>query len=318
MAQATSAASAIAALAAALAIATCGSPLAQPAAGDCGTRVFELKGYNANITTFPATSGIKAGELVEFFPAAGKDWAAYIGEVKRKRALPEWYWIGANCEKGNDCDGLVRAGVELTSTGTAEWNKTERRIARLDHPAVVRRAEAEMRRALIAAGKAKSDLAFRIDNMHDLNDRHFYDLDHTRAVADLRAMTQAWGRVVEAMRNAGAIARDQAVGLTAHNNFRLWREMMAEDGPAPIVLRIENPTQWPKDLAVGLELMRARGLPLIAVEFREGHKYRPDPARMAAIQRDVSLLALMENEDNYQDGEMRWGAGPKTIRLACR
>lgn len=313
---------AVFALAASFAVAqTGGGASAQPReAGEprtCASKAFDLKRYNANITTFPTPGSVKPGDVVEFYPRRGNDWSRYIGQIQKKRALAEWYWVGANCEKGEDCDGLRRAGVELMSTGTEEWNKSEQRIIDLTAPAVVKRAEREMRRALTAAGKAGADLVLRIDNMHDLNDRKFYDADHARRPEDLLAMIAAWNRIVEELRRSKTLAPTSAVGMTAHNNFGLWHKVIARGAEPPALLRIENPTQWRQDLDQGFALMREQDIPLIAIEFEQGHKYRPDHNLMRGIGAQASLLVLMENEDNYEGGRPTVGEGPKTIRLAA-
>ncbi len=133
------------------AIAACA---AQPARAD-----FTIAAYNANITTHPKPERVNRGQLVEFNPDSLAEHAGYLRQIAKRGGLPEWYWVGVNCNKGPDCNGLRSARVGLGSTGTAEWNKTEQRIEDLRHPAAVARAEKEMERALRAAAKAGSDLA---------------------------------------------------------------------------------------------------------------------------------------------------------------
>lgn len=273
----------------------------------------EITHYNADIETYPKLATVKPGQLVEFNAEAVDDHVAYLREIMAKGALPEWYWVGANCNKGPDCEPLERAKVPLGSTGTAEWNKTEFRIYDLKHPAVVARAEQEMRRALRAAAKAGSHLVFRIDNMHDLDDSRFYDTEHRRSFAELRAMTDAWTRIENEMRRKGELKPKQITGLTAHNSFAFWKDHIASGRRPPVVLRIENPTQFEPALAEGIAIMQSRKIPLIAVEFEQGHLYQPTAADLKRVAERVSLLMILANEDNYIGGRPRLGPGPRHV-----
>lgn len=304
----------------AMAVPFAGPTVAQPAAApasECAAqparRTFHLRGYNANITTHPRPERVRAGDLVEFNPKSLPDAAAYLRLLGRRGGLPEWYWVGVNCDKGPDCTSLRTAGAGLGSTGTAEWNKTEQRIEDLRHAAAIQRAEKEMERALRAAGKAGGDLAFRIDNMHQLDDARFYDRRHVRSFEEVRVLTDAWDRVVAKLRATGALSRAAVVGLTAHNNFAFWERHLAGGGTPPLVLRMENPTQFPEELATGLRVMAKHAIPMIAIEFRNGHKYKPTPDQLREVASKVSLLVLMENEDDYEDGTATSGPGPLEI-----
>lgn len=297
--------------------------LAQPtgtepaSAVECGAessrRRFTIDAYNANITTHPRADRVKRGQLVEFNPESLTDHADYLRQLAKRGALPEWYWVGVNCNKGPDCNGLKSARVGLGSTGTAEWNKTEQRIENLRHPAAIARTEREMERALRAAAKAGSDLAFRVDNMHQLDDDRFYDRRHVRDDDEVRALTDAWDRVVQRLRAAKVLPPTALVGLTAHNNFAFWERHLAEGGMPPLLLRIENPTQFTTEFATGLRVMAKYQIPMLAVEFKAGHNYKPTDAQIRDVAAKVSLLALMENEDNYEDGTQMPGPGPKVI-----
>lgn len=273
----------------------------------------DISHYNADIENFPKLSTVKPGQLVEFNADAVPDHAKYLRDIMAKGAIPEWYWVGANCNKGPDCEGLETAKVKLGSTGTAEWNKTEFRIFELNHEAVVDRARREMRRALQAAATAQSHLAFRIDNMHDLDDDRFYDTRHKRSFADLRAMTDAWASIEDEMRASGELKPTQITGLTAHNNFVFWKTLIAKGGRPPLVLRIENPTQFEPMLAEGISLMRAQKIPLIAVEFEQGHLYKPTPEGLKRVASRVSLMMVLANEDTYVGGRSELGPGPRRI-----
>ncbi|MFM9941199.1 MAG: hypothetical protein ACKVP7_17085 [Hyphomicrobiaceae bacterium] len=273
----------------------------------------ELTGYNANIETSPKPSTVKPGQLVEFNAEAIADHAVYLKAIAAKGGIPEWYWVGANCNKGPDCDRLSKAKVPLGSTGTAEWNKTESRIDDLAHAATVERAEEEMLRALKAAAAAQSHLVFRIDNMHDLDDDRFYDRRHSRGYTELRTMTDAWARIENKLRASGELQPSQITGLSAHNNFAFWKRVLAEKGKPPIVLRIENPTQFEPALVDGLDIMASHQIPLIAIEFESGHLYKPTPQALQKVMSRVSLLILMANEDNYIGGQQRFGPGPRTL-----
>jgi hypothetical protein len=286
-----------------------GHSQAQPApAAAC-----DLAGYNANITTAPSLARVKPRQLVEFNPNSRDQPSDYLRRVAARGALPEWYWVGVNCDKGPDCDRLRAAGVGLVSTGTAEWNKTEARIADLRHPAAIARMRREFRRALTAAGEARTNLAFRIDNMHNLDTPRFYDHIHIRTYEEVRVLTDTWAKVVAEVRAEGRLPPSSVVGLTAHNNFKFWRRHLDSGGTPPLLLRLENPTQFEAELAVGLDIMKRYRIPLVAVEFRRGHGYTPSAEKLKAIAGAVSYLIVMENEDNYEDGQLTAGPGPKRM-----
>ena len=67
-----------------------------------------VTGYNAaiDIDKHPPLSSVRAGQIVEFNPAALADPAQYMREVAAHGAFPAWYWVGANCIQGPDCDRL--------------------------------------------------------------------------------------------------------------------------------------------------------------------------------------------------------------------
>lgn len=272
-----------------------------------------LTGYNANIETYPALASIKLGELVEFNPKALADVGGYLRNVTGRGAIPEWYWAGGNCNKGADCDSLALAGVPLGSTGTAEWNTGERRIDDLARPAVIARAEKEMERALGEAAKAGTDLVFRIDNLHDLDDSRFYDRRHVRDYAELVTMTNAWSRVENRLRQQGLLRPGQMTGLTAHNNFAFWQRRLAEGAAPPIVLRFENPTQFVAEFDIGVRLSNGYNIPLIAVEFEQGHLYRPTTQALREVAAKAGVLVVMANEDNYVGGKQTLGPGGRAI-----
>lgn len=290
-------------------------PLSAAVAQNCKapTITVQLEHYNANIETYPKLATVKPGQLVEFNAEAVSDHIQYLRGIAAKGGIPEWYWVGANCNKGPDCAVLEQAKVKLGSTGTAEWNKTEYRIYDLAHPSAIARAEQEMRRALTAAAAAKSHLVFRIDNMHDLDDPRFYDTEHKQSFAELRAMTETWARIENEMRAAGSLQPTQITGLTAHNNFAFWKDLLASGGKPPIVLRIENPTQFETSLVDGLDIMSRYKIPLIAVEFEEGHLYKPTPEGLKSVSDRVSIMMILANEDNYIGGRKLLGPGPRQI-----
>ena len=149
--------------------------------------------------------------------------------------------------------------------------------------------------------------------MHQLDDDRFYDRRHVRADEEVRALADAWDRVVRRLRANRTLSPTALVGLTAHNNFAFWERHLADGGTPPLLLRIENPTQFTTEFATGLRVMTKYGIPLLAVEFRNGHKYKPTDAQIRDVASKVSLLALMDNEDNYEDGTQMPGPGPKDI-----
>jgi hypothetical protein len=66
---------------------------------------------------------------------------AYIGELQSLGVRVSIYLVGGHCEIGADCDQLGK-GVRLGSTGSWNWDKTERRILDITHRTVLVRLAA--------------------------------------------------------------------------------------------------------------------------------------------------------------------------------
>ncbi|MBS0241859.1 MAG: hypothetical protein JSS20_06755 [Proteobacteria bacterium] len=277
-------------------------------------RAVAITGYNAaiDIDRFPALSSVRKGQVVEFNPAPLADPAGYMRDVALLGAVPEWYWVGLNCLAGTDCDALGAAGVKLGSTGTPEWNKTEKRIYDITHPASLARARVEMHRALEAAAEAGSNLLFRIDNLHNL-DNPTFDMRDVRSDAEVSTLLNVWFEEVAKLRAAGRLKPSQIVGLTAHNNLAFWSRWIASGRTPPLVMQLENPTQVLDELQIGVNLMRDRSIPLIAIEFERGLDYVPTPDQIDAVAQKVSLTIVIADETHYEGARTIDGPGPREL-----
>lgn len=107
-------------------------------------------------------SNFAAGQVVEIDPKTmpEEEARAYIAAIKSLGGRVSIYLIGGHCELGPDCDGL-RERVTLGSTGSWNWNMTERRILDITHPLVLARLAAG-----IENGWRLGANYIRIDNLH--------------------------------------------------------------------------------------------------------------------------------------------------------
>src|SRR5262249_44292621 len=85
-------------------------------------------------------SSFKGGQIVEIDPRTMTpgEARAYVKSLKAFGARVSIYLNGGHCDIDADCDRLPKS-VELGSTGSWHWDRSERRILNVTHPSVLSR-----------------------------------------------------------------------------------------------------------------------------------------------------------------------------------
>ena len=101
---------------------------------------FAFTGLNPAIEAKLALSAFKAGQVVEIDPVtmSAQEARTYIAALQGMGARVSIYLVGGHCDKGRDCDELAK-DVKLGSTGSWNWDKSERRILDVTHEKVKQR-----------------------------------------------------------------------------------------------------------------------------------------------------------------------------------
>jgi hypothetical protein len=284
-----------------------------------------------------ALSNFEAGQIVEIdphtmsLPRATK----YISGLHALGARVSIYLIGGHCEIGPDCDALPDT-VQLGSTGSWNWDKTERRILNITHPAVLARLAKG-----IENGWNLGANYIRIDNLH-----HPAGSAHPRTPAEMKTIIDLGQTIEDRLRAAGAIEPTRVTGLVAHNNLVAW-ERLVEQGELrrpPALLTSERtgqlaalaafegddrmkrgrlaPPEIP-DLQAGRRLAEHFQIPYSIVEFRRSHDlahseqtYPLPQLYVDTLQRlsGVTEVIVIPDESQYVGrAEVFWGNGPRTL-----
>lgn len=299
---------------------------------------FVYAGLNPAIEGELPLSTFKAGQVVEIDPLTMKEAAAraYIAALQDKGARVSIYLVGGHCDKGRDCDGLAAKGVRLGTTGSWNWDKSERRILDITHKAVKER----LARGIVNGFMLGANY-IRIDNLHGPSGS-----TAPRTVANMREIIDLAQEIEDQMRADGSIRADTVTGIVAHNNLVVWEELIKTGAirRPPAFLTSERTAQlaagdhWQGDarmkagqlaptevqeIEAGRRLAGKLGLPYTIVEFRKSHDLArpgkfyqlPQAYVTAAAELDgVSEVIVMSSEDQYVGrGEVLEGRGPRAL-----
>ncbi|HRD76528.1 MAG TPA: hypothetical protein PK264_11400, partial [Hyphomicrobiaceae bacterium] len=164
-----------------------------------------------------ALSNFKEGMIVEIDPrtmpkAAGPQ---YVRELQALGARVSIYLVGGHCDLGRDCASLGPDAV-LETTGSYNWDKSERRVINILSAASRRRLEAG-----IENGWRIGANYIRIDNLHwPAGSGHPRDATVMKTIVD-------WAHDIEdRLRRDGVIPADRPTGVVAHNNLIVWKELI--------------------------------------------------------------------------------------------
>jgi hypothetical protein len=282
-------------------------------------------------------SSFAPGQIVEIDPRKTPDEEvkAYITGLQGIGARVSIYLVGGHCDIGDDCDSLPST-VQLGPTGSWNWDKTERRILSITHPAVLDRLAKE-----IENGWRLGANYIRIDNLH-----HPTGSTHPRTPAQMKTIIDLGHDIEDRLRADGTIAPDRVTGMVAHNNLVAWMQLI-EQGRLrrpPVFLTSErtaqlaafpgyegdarmkkgelNPRDVP-DIQAGRHLAEHFQVPYSIVEFRRSHDlanaeqtYELPQSYIDTVRRlsGVSEVIVIPNESRYVGREEVFaGRGPRTL-----
>jgi hypothetical protein len=306
--------------------------------GQSNGQSFAFTGLNPAIEGKLPLSNFEAGQVVEIDPVTmtADDARVYIKALQDKGARVSIYLVGGHCDKGRDCDALAKKQVKLGSTGSWNWDKTERRILDVTHLAVKERlAKGIVNGFMLGANY------IRIDNLH-------YPAGSTnpRGADEMSQLIDLAQEIEDQMRSDGTIPADRVTGVVAHNNLVVWAGLVdaAKIRRPPALLTSERTAQlasgagWsgeakmksgtlePTEIAeieAGRKLARKLNVPYTIAEFRRNHdlarrgKFYPLPqafAEAAAALDGVTEVIVIPSEDHYIGrGEVFPGNGPKVL-----
>jgi hypothetical protein len=172
---------------------------------------------------YPAIEGrlpltnFAAGMIVEIDPRTMPEDAArdHIAELQALGARVSIYLVGGHCDLGQDCDSLTPE-VRLGTTGSWNWDRSERRILDITHEKVLQRLARG-----IANGWRLGANYIRIDNLH-----FPAGSSEPRTPKQMRRIIDVAHDIEDLMRKDGDIPPERHTGLVAHNNLLVWLELL--------------------------------------------------------------------------------------------
>src|SRR5216684_7324206 len=282
-------------------------------------------------------SNFQPGQIVEIDPRTMSEAEAreYVSKLKALGARVSIYLVGGHCDLGADCDGLPKS-VRLGSTGSWNWDESERRILDITHPAVLARLAKG-----IEDGWRLGANYIRIDNLH-----HPAGSTHPRTPAQMKTIIDLGHDIEDRLRADGTIEPERVTGLVAHNNLVAWQRLIEQgsmrrppafftsertgqltalpgfEGDARLKGALLSPRDIP-DLQAGRRLAEHFQIPYTVVEFRRSHDlghpgktYQLPQSYVDAIQHlsEVTEVIVIPDESQYVGrSEVFWGTGPKTL-----
>src|SRR5712692_5808885 len=230
-------------------------------------------------------SNFGTGQIVEIDPRSMtiREARAYIESLRALGARVSIYLVGGHCDIGADCDGLP-SSVQLGSTGSWNWDKTERRIINVTHPAVLDRLAKG-----IENGWHLGANYVRIDNLH-----HPAGSTHPRTPSEMQTIINLGHDIEDRLRANGTIEPERVTGLVAHNNLVAWQRLIEQGSMRrpPAFLTSERTAQLaalpdfegdarmkagklsPRDvpeIQAGRRMAEHFQIPYMIVEFRKSH-----------------------------------------------
>lgn len=282
-------------------------------------------------------SNFRAGQIVEIDPRkmTTREARAHIEGLKARGARVSIYLVGGHCDIDEDCKSLPKS-VPLGSTGSWNWDESERRILNVTHPAVLARLAKGMEN-----GWRLGANYIRIDNLH-----HPAGSSHPRTPAEMRTIIDLGHDIEDRLRADGTIERERVTGLVAHNNLVSWRQLIEQGRlrrpPAFLTsertgqlaalpgfegdIRMKGGRLLPADvpdIEAGRRLAEHFQIPYAIVEFRRshdlarpGHTYELPQKYVDALLRlsGVTEVIVIPNESRYVGpGEVFWGRAPSAL-----
>jgi PAN domain len=305
--------------------------------------IFQFTGLNPAIEGKAAPEKFKAGEIVEIDPLtmSAAEAKAMIAGLHARGARVSMYHAGGHCVYGRakDCDSLK--GVRLGPTGSWNWDKEEKRILDITHPAVIKRLKSG-----VETGWRLGLNYVRIDNLHfPAGSRE------ERTSGQMLEIFTAIHDVEDRLRQEGVIPEDLPTGVVAHNNLEVWEQLVGSGQlrRPPVFLTSERtaqlafkgqgykgdgllkagklrPTDVPEILAGG-RMAEALGIPYTVAEFgishdlgnKPGATYKLPQAYVDELRqlRGISEVIVIPSETHYVGrGKAYLGPGPRYLPMA--
>jgi hypothetical protein len=318
------------------------SPIACPALYPGG--VVPFSGLFPAIEDRMAISNFEPHQIVEidFVTMPEKAFREHVAELRALPARVSIYLPGGHCNIENkDCAKLTKAGVKLGTTGSWNWDKDERRILNIDHPASIERlaAGAEL-------GWRLGANYIRVDNLH-----YPAGSKAPRTVAQMKRIFDAIHDVEDRMRIDGTIPQSRPTGVVAHNNLDVWEQLVREGNlrRPPVFLTSERTAQLAfkgqsykgdammkegrldpslhEEITAGRRLALGLGVPYSIAEFRLSHDlggkrgayYALPQSYVDAVRKlpGVTEIFVIPNESQYVGrGRVYQGEGPVALAAA--
>jgi hypothetical protein len=292
---------------------------------------------------YPAIEGrlplanFRAGQIVEIDPRTMSTVEAveFVAGLKALGARVSIYLVGGHCELGPACDSLPKS-VRQGTTGSWHWNKEERRILDITHPAVLARL-----REGIENGWRLGANYIRIDNLH-----HPAGSTHPRTPAQMQTIINMAYDIEDRLRAESIIEPERVTGLVAHNNLTTWEQLITQgkirrppsfltsertaqlaalpgfEGDSRLKEGRLRPSDVP-DIQAGRRIAECLQVPYVIVEFDRAHDlshpqhtYEPPQTYIDALRQlpGVAEVIVLNNEDHYvgRDRVFR-GPGPNLL-----
>ena len=289
-------------------------------------------------------TNFKSGMIVEIdlatmSEAEGK---SYISGLQRLGARVSIYLVGGHCTTyENDCAAMEKAGVKFGSTGSWNWDKEERRIYDITHPAFLARVKAGAEKGWRAGANY-----IRVDNLH-------YPAG-SKEPRNAEAMKVVFGvlhQLEDALRAEGAIPADRPAGIVAHNNLEVWEDMIKQGmlKRPPVFLTSERTAQLAlkgqgykadalmkagklhaadhAEISAGRRISSKLGIPYSIAEFqvthdlggKQGATYQLPASYVDELKGlpGVTEIIVIPDETHYVGrGKAHAGPGPRTLAAA--
>ncbi len=282
-------------------------------------------------------SNFQPGQIVEIDPRTMSEAEAreYVSKLKALGARVSIYLVGGHCDLGADCDGLPKS-VRLGSTGSWNWDESERRILDITHPAVLARLAKG-----IEDGWRLGANYIRIDNLH-----HPAGSTDPRTPAQMKTIIDLGHDIEDRLRADGTIEPERVTGLVAHNNLVAWQRLIEQGSMRrpPAFLTSERTAQLaalpdfegdarmkagklsPRDvpeIQAGRRMAEHFQIPYMIVEFRKSHDlarrgqtYKLPQAYVDALRAlsGVTEVIVIPSESEYVGRDQVFsGPGPRTL-----
>ncbi len=279
---------------------------------------------------------------IDFTTMPENDFRDHVKELQRLPARVSIYLVGGHCYvTSDDCANLEKAGVRLATTGSWNWDKEERRILDIDHPAsIARLVEGAERGWQLGANY------IRVDNLH-----HPAGSTEPRTVEQMTKIFAAIHAVEDRLRAKGVIPKSRPTGVVAHNSLDVWEQLIREGRLArpPVFLTSERTAQLAfkgqgykgdeevragrfvakdhQEIQAGARIATKLGIPYSVAEFAISHDlggttsttFKLPQAYVDSIRAvpGVSDVIVIPDETSYIGrGTSYTGSGPRVLSAA--